>query len=523
MTTPSQKTWVCLAFVCLGCITGQAATWYAAANGNSTNGTLAAPWSVPYSVTNTNPHLQPGDTVIFKTGGTYVCRETNTVQSVGSVLEFRRSGTLNAKITYRPESLWGFSFDGGLLLTASNLVIEQFHIHNSGIGGRVRSNQYLYPPGINDVATRNDILHNLIENTGHPGIGSWKTTRGKYIAGNIIRFTGINDYTGSYNGANRGSGMYLQNADNSSEALIQGNISYFNYTTGMKAYGNTDIWKFTFRNQICAENAEAGIFYHLDNYGSTNLTVDSNYLWRNGTGIRLGYPLGNSGHSNAVVAGNYVVDNGYSAYPFYISDGWANTTWTNNVGVSLADRYVWYLEVSGETGGNTASHHIDHNTYYGRNTGGFGTGDFFVKESGRSLAQWQGEVLGETNSTFTYGSPASLVTKVFRPSTDSNFVHVAVFNWPTNATTTVNLSAYFDASARLSIYDAQNIPTAYTNVNFNGSTVTLDLTLTNRATMLGTFSQRTDAWNGFDPRFRAFVIYRSGSRLAPPSSLQVQQ
>lgn len=79
----------------------------------------------------------------------------------------------------------------------------------------------------------------------------------------------------------------------------------------MKAYGNTDIWKFTFRNQICAENAEAGIFFHQDNYGSTNLTIDSNYLWRNGSGIRIGYPLGNSGHSNAVVTGNYVVDNGY--------------------------------------------------------------------------------------------------------------------------------------------------------------------------------------------------------------------
>lgn len=304
--------------------------------------------------------------------------------------------------------------------------------------------------------------------------------------------------------------MYLQNADNSAEALIQGNISYYNYTTGMKAYGNTDIWKFRFKNQICAENAEAGIFFHQDNYGSTNLTIDSNYLWHNGSGIRIGYPLGNSGHSNAVIVNNYAVDNGYSAYPFYLVDGWANTTWSNNVGVSLVDRYVWNLEVSGETGGNTASHHMDFNTYYSTNTGGFGSGNFFIKESGYTLAQWQGQILGDTNSSFIYSTPASNSIYIFRPSTDTSFVHVSVFNW-TNATSIqADLSSYFGRGSILSVYDAQNIPNAYTNFAYSGGSVPLDLSLTNRATMTGTFSQRSDTWTGFDPRFMAFVIYKTG-------------
>ena len=42
------------------------ATWYAAADGNNTNGTAALPWGVQYAVTNTNPHLLSGDTVLFK-------------------------------------------------------------------------------------------------------------------------------------------------------------------------------------------------------------------------------------------------------------------------------------------------------------------------------------------------------------------------------------------------------------------------------------------------------------------------
>jgi hypothetical protein len=111
----------------------------------------------------------------------------------------------------------------------------------------------------------------------------------------------------------------------------------------------------------------------------------------------------------------------------------------------------------------------------------------------------------------------------FSPSLDSDFVHVSVFNWPTNSTTTVNLSEYFPAGARLSIYDAQNIPNAYTNLTFSGSTVTLDLTRTNRSTMLGTFTNPAITWTGFDPRFRAFVIYRETSRIAPPDNLRELQ
>lgn len=493
----------------IACLSSHAATWYVGSSGSSTNGTYLLPWGPQYAVTNSNPHLQPGDLVLFKPG-TYVCVETNGSLSIAQEIEFRKSGTASSKITYRPMSLWQFSFDGGILIPTgtSNIIVERFRLFDSNIANRVSTNYSDHPNGFTDFGTNNAILHNLIENTGHPGIGSWKTTQGKYIAGNIIRFIGYDDWSIGYSGANRGSGMYLQNADNTSEALIQGNISYYNYTTGMKAYGNTDIWRFHFANQICAENAEAGLFYHLDNYGSTNLIVRSNYLWQNGSGIRIGYPLGNSGHSNAIVQNNYVVDNGSSSYPLYLVDGWSNTTWSNNVAVSLVDRYPWYLEVSGETGGNTASHHIDFNTYYATNVGGFGTKPFFIKDTGYTLSEWQAAIQGETNSSFSYSTPASNSVFVFRPSTDSNFVHVAVFNWTNATTTSVDLSSYFSNGARLSIYDAQNIPTAYANITYAGGTVPLNLTLTNRATMVGTFSQRSEAWSGFDTRFRAFVIYK---------------
>lgn len=505
---------VLLLFTSLSCV---ASTWYASATGSSTNGTIAAPWGMQYAVTNSNPHLAAGDTVLLLSGD-YTCTETNTTASLGKVLEFRKSGTPEAKITYRSASLWGFSFNGGLLFwqSVSNIVLSGCRVYFSEITPRRVDAVYEVPSGITDYGQGNDILHNLIENTGHPGIASWSTTLGKSIQGNIIRFIGVNDYTGGYAGANRGSGMYLQNLDDSSEALIQGNISYYNYTTGMKAYGNTDIWGFRFYRNICTENSEAGIFYHNDNYGSAGVAVNTNFLWNNGTGVRIGYPLGNGGHSNAVVVGNYSVEE-VGTRPFYMVDGWVDTTWTDNTGVNLFDRYVWLLEVGGETSGDIASHTLSGNSYYGVNTGGFGTGPFLIKEVSTSFDDWKTQTGGDADSTYTYGSPSQLVSYVFRPSTDTNFVHVAVFNWPTNETTEVNLSSFFNSGDILNIYDAQNIPVVASTVNYsNNVMVTLPLTLTNAATMLGEFQDVLNDWNGFDPRFRAFVVHKSGVWQAPP-------
>jgi hypothetical protein len=396
-----------------------------------------------------------------------------------------------------------------MLTIASNVVLRDLRVFYSGITSRQATNSvgYTMPSGITEDTQGNEILHNLIENTGHPAIGSWKGTRGKTIRGNITRFTGFDDWI-LYAGANRGSGMYLQNNDDSAEALIAGNISYYNYTTGMKAYGNTDIWKFNFKNQICVENNEAGIFFHLDNYGSTNLVITNNYLWRNGTGIRVGYPGGNSGHSNAIVANNYSVDAGYSSYPFYAVDGWLALTWTNNIGVALSNRYVWQLEVSGETGGNIASHTMHGNTYYSSNTGGFGAGMFNIKDVMTSLADWQTQTTEDADAVHSYVFPAVTTNYIFRPSTDTNFVHVAVFNWGASNTISVSLSGLFNTNDIIDIYDAQNIPTAYSRVVYTGTNVVLDCTLTNRATMLGTFTQRSDTWDGFDSRFRAFVLHK---------------
>lgn len=439
---------------------------------------------------------------------------------------FRKAGLPGQPIVYRSENWLGAKFDGGLfvggLTTGSNISFWGLHVFSSLLTNRVATNTagYVLPSGITADAPGFSLKHCLIENVGHPGIASWKGTRGAQIQGNIIRFVGFDDWL-NYAGANRGSGMYLQNQDGSAEASIKGNISYFNYTTGMKAYGNTDIWKFTFDQNICAENNEAGIFFHQDNYASTNLTVRSNYVFRNGTGVRIGYPLGNGGHSNAVVVDNYSVDYGHSSYPFYFVDGWRRVTFTNNVGVSLLDRYVWFLEVFGEASGDVASHTMFGNRYFGTNYGLYGAGQFGIKETSYTLANWKTATGTDTDATHTYAMPTGLDSYVFRPSEDSNFVHVAAFNWPLSNSVTISLSGMgFNTGDQLQVFDAQNIPSAYKTEIYQGQPISLDLTLTNLAQMKGQFGGRS-AWSGFDQRFRAFVIYRSDFASGTPTASRI--
>ena len=496
----------------------RAATWYAAADGASTNGTSVLPWSVPYSVTNTNPHLQAGDTVLFKPG-TFNCSESDvSTYRYNRLLVFRKAGTAANKITYRPETLWGFTFNGGLVLptAASNLIVRDFRISYAGFTNRMITNYTGYALGINAFAVGSDLMHNLIENTGHPGIGSWSGTEGKYISGNIIRFVGFDDWDlGAGNPA--GSGMYLQQSASTPEALIKGNISYFNYTTGMKAYGNENINGFNFTENIVAETREGGIFYHQDQVDSEGFQMRSNYVWNGDSGLRVGYQLGNANPSNAVIIGNYVVDTNTA---ISIVDDWKFVTLTNNIFANPYRRHIFSLGVTADSGSNIATHTMYGNSYYAGAYTGFGTNSFQIREVQKTLPEWRSETTEDADSTLTIGNPGTTDVRIFNPSTDANFVHVVVFNWPTNSTTTVNLSAYFPPGALLEIYDAQDIPNAYTNLTFGGTTVTLELTRTNRATMLGTFSE-VEAWNGFDPRFRAFVVHRRYPAYSTASSATV--
>lgn len=483
-------------------------TWYASSIGSSTNGTYTLPWSPQYAVTNTNPHLQPGDTVYFKKNETYSCVESNVSTGYATSLQFRKSGTVTSPITYSSETLWSFSFDGCLIFenTVSNLVIKNFRVFWSGSTNRNRTNIWTHPPAIETYAHNVYFLHNLLENCGTHPFGTWKTTAGKYIAGNIGRFSGCNDYTGgTWTGQARGGFMYSQNLDNSDEALIQGNISIYNYTTGYGMSGNSDIFNFRLLNNIMFDADQGGIFYQQDDYSSTGIKVISNYCWKGNPCVRLGYQS-SLPSSNAIVVGNYLVD---YTYPMYNVSGWTNCTWTNNTIVNLANRYVWFMERSGETNASIGSHTIDYNTYWSTNYGTVGNYPFQTNEVVINFDTWKAAVHGDTNSTITTGAPNSTVSYLFRPSTDTNFLHVVVFNWPTNASATVNLSSYFQKGDVLSLYDAQNIPTPFENVSYTGGDIDLPLTLTNRAQMLGSFVGR-GTWSGFDDRFRAFVIYKKG-------------
>lgn len=503
--------------LCLAASCSHAATWYASSSGTTTNGTEASPWSVAFALTNlsANTFKQPGDTILFL-NGVHVCTETNkSGLANGYQQELYGSGTPVAPIRYRSKNPWGFAFDGGIYIGSgtSNIIFERFTIYWTGISNRANLTNAWSTGGITEFGPDNKIQHNIIENTGHAGIASWSTTHGKYICGNVIRYIGWWDYV-NYSpgvGSLAGSGMYLQNANGNPEALIQGNISYFNATTGMKAYGNRQITNFTFRWNAVAEQNEAGIFYHTDQEDSHGVNVISNYVWKGGpAGLRIGYQLGNANPSNAVLIGNYIVD---TNAPLSFTDDWSYTTVSNNIFINWWRRIVASIGVPPDTGAGTNTWYMGGNKYYGGSYTGFGAESFAILQSQRTFSEWTNNLGGrDVDSTLTLGDPGTTDVRVFRPSTDTSFVHIVVFNWPTNSSTTADISSLVPIGSKLTLYDAQNVPTSFSNLTYNGGSIDLPLALTNRAPMWGTLTNKAESeFLGFDPRFRAFIVYAEPS------------
>jgi subtilisin-like proprotein convertase family protein len=499
----------------------EAANWWASSSGSTTNGTYASPWSINYATGNdgSNPYAQPGDIIFVKNGSTFLCTNYSTLSNTTNILLLKITGTPAAPLTYRAESWLGAKFYGGLQLeTASNIVVWGFDISCPWATNRtLRGGSGFLPPGINEYTSENDLEHNFIHNTGHPAIGSWRTTYGKSIRGNILFAPGYDDA-----GNSRGSGMYLQNETNSSTAVIKGNISIFPYTTGMKMYGNPPSWDPLFDGNFVTDGDEAGIFVNQDDspmrLPNPSARIVNNVIWKGGHegqigGIRLGYQTHPATGSNAVIVANYVVER---AFPLSIVGGWGWNTVKSNTFINLYDKFKVYNDLSGE-GGFPTTHFFDWNQYYFTNTGSV---DFKIADVVKSTSQWQADMAGDSNSTFTAGFPASNYTKVVQPSSDSNFVHVAHVNWTGASSVNVDISLYFSPGDRVRIYDAQNMPVAYATNTISSSTIALDLTLTNRMEMLGSFTNtKTNQWLGFDPQLRFFVLYREA--LAPTVTTNV--
>ena len=506
--------WTIIALGLPQCAAG--ATWYAASDGDATNGSYVQPWSIWYAATNGNPYLAGGDTVIFKNGSFKSTAYYPDPYTISNSFMWYASGSEASKITYRAESLWGFTFQCGMLIPfgTSNLCFWGLRVSIPEIVTRNKTNAWEMPAGFSVNGSNVSLLHNLVENCGQPGIWSGNDDLGKYFAGNVVRFVGYYDWslTGGiqYDGDDRGEGFYLENLE--TPALIVGNIVYCNLTGGMLLKNGVEDFRLT--NNIIAETKSHGILFQQKHDPCEGVNIVSNFVFMgmpSGPGVTMGNDLYADGWNgtNANVFGNYIVGHlkGLS-----LRAHWQDIAVSNNIicrlglyGDGSSDQATEYNTISVEASAatNSPTYRFGGNAYYSPS-------DLALNYStyGNSGLDEFTNTTSDVSSSYSNALPTGLDVFVVQPSSDSNFVHVAVFNWQTNASASIDLSDYFDVGSRLIVYDSQNVPTAYTNLTYNGDDLLLPLTLTNRAEMLGEFTSWTSSWTGFDPRFRAFVVYR---------------
>lgn len=499
-----------------------AATWYAAADGSATNGTTAQPWGVAYAFTN-NPYLQAGDMVLFKDGTYYPTNDYfyDTEKNLTNAMGVYVSG-----ITYQAQSLWGFTIMGGLYFPytpkVTNTTISKMHFNLSKF--RAYTNAWEEIFGLSTFGGNNiTFSHNLIENCSGGGIGKWSASSNTVIVGNIIRFNGAGDWTGRYTESTnvvfeRGSGLYSENEVGT--VTFSGNILYYNHTHGVSI--KTDLVGFNLTNNVAMGGTMEPISLENNHTPCLGLNVISNFTWCSFDGVQPGLELGydwwgigtnhldSVGNSNIVAIGNTVVggDRGIRI----VNETKQVTVQSNRIVALNTGANVAMLEEKAPT--NSPSYTFQGNEYF---IPTLAANNFSYWGTNETWAQWQA-VSGESGSTLTAGMPNDLKVFSFRPSADTQFVHVVVYNWATNASADVDLTTYFQSGSGLRVYDAQNVPTTCTNLIYAGGSVTLPLTLTNRASIVGPFDDLA-AWTGFDPRFRVFVIYKDPTYVAATTSI----
>lgn len=493
-----------------------ASTWYVSSTGTSTNGTVADPWGVEYSFTNSL--ISPGDEILF-TPGTYTCTNWSDSYSATNVVLFSRSGNGAAKVTYRPTTLWGFTFEGGVIVpsSSSNLIIRDFIVTCPWITPRYRTNQYHYPGGINIYGSNVMVMHNVFDNTGHPSIGQWNYTGELYIAGNICRFPGYWDSAESGSGTvgQRGSGGYYQTMYTGGNHIVSGNITYYLPRNGQKVTGANSA--FTFTGNMIYESLQFGLDYYSKEDQPDAVTYSSNYVFSPTVGVAAYLGTDTTPDMNYTVAKRGYITNNYfvgSLKGLVLTDHWTNVTVTGNTIMnmgSFGDGQSGFVSeynvmaIDSTAPIQTPTYVMSGNAYY---TDASTTYDFIYAGTNVSFAALM-SIVGDSTSTYSIGYPTSNAVYVVRPSTDTTFAHVAVYNWQTNSSQVVDLTGVFAGGDSIDIYDAQNIPTAYTNVIFGGTSITLDLSLTNYVPMIGVYTNVANAWAGFDPRFRAFVLHKT--------------
>jgi hypothetical protein len=365
-----------------------------------------------------------------------------------------------------------------LEVLGSDTIYRDFEVMNSD---PLRVVNYLSPQsapnlrgeGVNVHAPRTKLI-NLVLHDNQEGVGFWKGAVDSEVYGCII-------YNNGYQDPNRGHGHGLYIHNETGIKRIIDVISFNNFATGMKAYGQTGPVVGVHFEGIASFNNGSPAAYtgnpsgYSTNHRMTNLyvgadlqvprdiTIVNNYLYHSSgmqvelSNLGLGYTT--SGGTNLRVENNYVAG-GNSATDV---KGWASAVVRGNLfyGSFLASvktatswSYDWNSNeyYDGSSAGQTV-YPFTFNQATNRLGGGMLQYDDVGTSLGKGWKQWTGF---DTGSTYSAGKPTGV--KVFvRPNQyETGRAHIIVYNWNLLPTVSVDVSNILQAGDSFEVRNAQD-------------------------------------------------------------------
>lgn len=425
----------------------------------------------------------PGDVIKLR-AGTYT-----------GVFNSRLSGVSGKKIWVTNYENERVVIDGGITqFTGGNVIYDGLEFTNSSLERVTQPEDR--PAGLTLAAPGVEARHLVVHNVGHPGIGFWGGCVGSEIYGCVIYHNGIYQPREGLPNWTRGSAIYAQGQGGQ---LIEDTITFRNFTTGGKSYGEgARISNFTWRGVIAFDNASYNLFI-MALLEMENITLENSVIY-SGHGVypAIGIPYINEGviHANFNVHDNYVVVNDINT-GYYIGN-FALPTFKNNVLVNRIGGRV----LKWKTGIEVPVGDWNNNTYYG-------TFDYNGTVCA-TIADWRTESGWDADSTMLE-SLSGVFYQLRIDKYDANKAYLAIANHDLAESVNIDVSSFLEIGDTYQVIDAQNYfgdPVAI-GENTTG-TITIPVNLTEVAVPVGNVSADFLANNVHTgPFFNALILKKT--------------
>jgi hypothetical protein len=511
-----------LGFICLSAAASSCTpavktgrTWYVAPVGRpSQDGTRDRPLDLATALSARSP-ARPGDTVWLRAGvyaGSFTSLLTGTAQAPIVVRQYPgERATLDGRgapahtLTIRGAYTWFWGFE----VTNSDptrVYTRRVNLDPDRPDGVRGTGVNIFGPGTKCI---NLAVHDTL------GIGLWEPAVDAEIYGTLTYNNGVLDAA-----RGEGHGIYIQNRRGTKR--IEDVISFGNYATGMKAYGESGYAEgvqfegvTSFNNGVASltgtpldkmENLFVGttdnpaarigvsnsMFYHLPNVLASNVTLGYQNRHNETLDLQNNLIMGGS-VTLAVQHWRLVVMNGNTLY----------ATTSNNPN---SDQTLAHLRLpENGTARWTRNQYFDGTAEQHAFT--FSRGDRHPASGNLTFDQWSSESGLDTASSYRAGRPSGMVVRLRPNRYEPGRANLVIYNWDLLPAAWVDLGAAgLDTGDHFEIRDSQNYFGApIVKATYTGAQVLVPLTSTLAAEPVGIprFPVVHTA-----PEFNAFVVQK---------------